>query len=437
MHTMTSIFQKYGFTPLATPALEYLDVLTDHYGQEGEQLVFKVLDSGNFLRDVQQADWHQDPKILARKIAHKGLRYDLTVPLARYIATHKHKLTFPFKRYQIQPVWRADRPQKGRYREFYQCDVDVVGTTSLHCEAELLAIAREVLHELQVVDATIALNHRQILQALAVEIGMEGQETALCVILDKYHHIGQKGVLEQLKTYVSDSALTKITWIFSLSGTLKEQLSDLANKLDHLPQGQAAIHDLETLLKYTDTLMPQGVDIQLMPTLARGMTYYTGAIFEVAVHGAELGSVAGGGRYDHLAEHFGLTNASGVGLSFGLDRLYQALEILGLLPDMRSSTTQVLVTFLEEAVQERALAIAASLRKQHVATEHFPVVSKLKKQLHYADKKQIPWVVLLGQAELELDTLHVRNMHTGIQEHCAIETLVDWVCAGNKNDSRT
>lgn len=417
------VYQKYGFQPLETPALEHLETLTGKYGQEGDQLLFKVLNSGDFLADVDLLQ--QNYKALAPQIAGKGLRYDLTVPLMRYVAMHREQLTFPFKRYQMQPVWRADRPQKGRYREFYQCDIDVVGTDALLCEAEILVLIHEVLQRLGVQDFSIHMNHRGVLQGLAALVGAADGEEALCVALDKLDKVGQEKVLAELQHKgFTAAALEQLSFLFDLPAVQEERWALLRRQLAPTAAGQGGLQAMQQILDCVQALGLEHPAIVLDPTLARGLSYYTGTVFEVKMHRLAWGSIGGGGRYDGLTDVFGLPGVSGVGFSFGLDRLYAVMEELELLPDMHGYTTQVLLTNLDSASEQWAWQLLGTLRKHNVRAECYPTTTRLKKQLQYANRRQISWVAILGEEERLAQVITLKNMRTGTQQQLPVDRLI-------------
>lgn len=414
------IYQKYGFLPLETPALEHLATLTGKYGEEGDQLLFKILNSGDFLVGADENT--KDYKVLSPQIAAKGLRYDLTVPLMRYVAMNRHTLTFPLKRYQIQPVWRADRPQKGRYREFYQCDIDIVGTSSLLCEAEILVMIHEVLFQLGIKDFTIHINHRAVLKSLAALVGAADQEGALCVALDKLDKVGKDKVLEELKGKgFTPAALAKLMFIFELPAAQADRWSVLTEQLG---PDQVGVQDMRKILNHVQALGLEQSFITWEPTLARGLSYYTGTVFEVKMKHLDFGSMGGGGRYDGLTDVFGLPGVSGVGFSFGLDRLYSVLEELNLFPCPIGHTTQVLLANLDPASEKWALTILAMLRENDIRSEIYPEAGKLKKSLQYAQKRQIPFVAIIGQEEYEASVVALKNMWTGTQQQYSLEQLL-------------
>lgn len=425
--TIRHIYQKYGFAPLETPALEQLDILTGTYGEEGDRLMFRILNSGDFLTDVETHG--KDYKTLLPHIAAKGLRYDLTVPLIRYIAMHKDTLSFPFRRYQIQPVWRADRPQKGRYREFYQCDVDIVGTSSLLCEAEILVMIHEVLYKLGIKDFTVHMNHRNILKSLATLTGMVNQENVLGVALDKLDKVGQTQVLKELgnKGFTS-TALEKLAFIFDLPATPTDRWDALSKKLDH---NHAGMQEMQKIHDYVHALGLEAPSIILDPTLARGLTYYTGTVFEVKMKDLHWGSIGGGGRYDRLASTFGLPQMSGVGFSFGLDRLYAILEELDLWPFTMGPHTQVMLTNLDHQSEQWALKVLSTLRANGIYATIYPETTKLKKQLQHAHKLQIPFVAIIGDKEQAAGYVTLKNMQTGTQQQHTLALLLQELVSHN------
>lgn len=420
LDTIRHIYQKYGFLPLETPALEHLDTLTGRYGEEGDQLMFKILNSGDFLDGVN--DQIKDYKALSRQITTKGLRYDLTVPLVRYIAMNRNSLIFPFRRYQMQPVWRADRPQKGRYREFYQCDVDTVGTKSLLYEAEIIVMIHEVLLRLGVKDFTIHMNHRDVLKGLATLAGATDQAHALGATLDKLDKVGKDKVLRELEDKgFSPNALAKLMFIFDLPTTQKDRWAVLTKQLG---PNQIGVQEMQKILDYTHALGLEEPSITLDLTLARGLSYYTGTIFEVKIKHFGWGSMGGGGRYDGLTDAFGQTGMSGVGFSFGLDRLYEVLEALNLWPSTIGYDTQVMLANLDHLSEQWALKVLATLRKNEIRAEIYPETARLQKQLQYAQKRQIPFVAIIGSDEQAAGVVALKNMQTGTQKPCSLALLL-------------
>lgn len=429
--TIRRTFQRFGFQPLETPTLENLSVLTGKYGEEGDQLLYKVLNSGNFLEGVEPADLEAGAKKLTFKIAEKGLRYDLTVPFARYVAMNRGELTFPFKRYQIQPVWRADRPQRGRYREFYQCDADVVGTDSLLCEAEIVAMLHEILTNLGLPGFCIKINNRKILSGIAEVIGVTGMESALFVAIDKLDKIGKEKVEEELREKgLSEASLKKLSPLFRPMTSNREAIDNLKDWLAHSQIGQKGIQELERLWKLVRQYGLNDKKLQLDTTLARGLSYYTGAIFEVkALHAdgtpVAIGSISGGGRYDNLTAAFGVPGLSGVGISLGVDRIYDVMEELKLFPENAALTTQVLLTNFDADSETQALPLLQQLRAAGHNAELYPDAAKLKKQLDYADRKRIPFAVLIGPDERAAGKVTLKDMTSGEQSLLSVEELLE------------
>lgn len=419
------VFQKYGFMPLETPAMENLAVLTGKYGDEGDQLLYKVLNSGDFLSKTTDSDIEGGSKTLLPKIAEKGLKYDLTVPFARYVVMNRHELALPFKRYQIQPVWRADRPQKGRYREFFQCDADVVGTDSLLCEAEIVLMINEVFSRLNIHDFVIKINHRQILTGITQAIGATGKENEFCVAIDKLDKIGTEKVLEEMKARgISEAATQKVLPILQLEGTISEKIVQLKDILQNSPEGLKGISDFEEMLTLLENFDLQSHHIDLDVTLARGLSYYTGAIFEVKVNNVSIGSVSGGGRYDNLTGVFGLPDLSGVGFSFGVDRIYDVMEELDLFPEEAISATEVLIIHFDKPSMNYGLLVLDKLRKAGIKSEIYPDQAKIKKQFAYADKKNISFTVIIGSEEVATEKVTFRNMRSGEEEKLTTEEIV-------------
>lgn len=429
--TIRQTFKRYGFQPLETPAQENLSVLMGKYGDEGDQLLFKILNSGDFAADVTPADLAEGSKKVTARIAEKGLRYDLTVPFARYVVMNRHALALPFKRYQMQPVWRADRPQKGRYREFYQCDADVVGTDSLLCEAEIVLMIHEVLRNLGVQDFTVKINNRKVLTGIAEVIGAVGAEVALTVAIDKLDKIGKEKVLDELRERgFSDEAITKLDPLFSFGESAAETFSGMKTWLATSETAQQGIAELEEVWQLVGQYGLTNPQLQFDVTLARGLSYYTGAIFEVKAGGVNIGSISGGGRYDNLTGAFGQPGLSGVGISFGVDRIYDVMEELNLFPpDAQQSTKVLLVPFDRDGGPAEARAVAlpllTKLRSRNVAAEVYPDLAKVKKMLDYANAKAIPFVVLIGSEEVQTGLLGLKNMETGEQVKISAEDLIE------------
>jgi histidyl-tRNA synthetase len=414
--------------------MEQLSVLTGKYGDEGDQLIFKILNSGDYLSKTTPADIEQGSKHLIRKISEKALRYDLTVPFARFVVMNRNEITFPFKRYQIQPVWRADRPQKGRYREFYQCDADVVGTNSLLCEAEIVQMIDEVLTTLGLTDFTIKINHRGVLAGIAEAIGEKGREGDICVAIDKLDKIGAEGVRKELlERGISEDAVGKLEPLYSLEGNNQDLLQQLQTILGNTEEGQRGLKDLNEVWTYLDNLGSNALTtenpssnprLQLDVTLARGLSYYTGCIFEVKVNNVSMGSISGGGRYDNLTGMFGLPGVSGVGFSFGVDRIYDVLEELDLFPANAQMSTKVLIVQFDKESELYAVPLLQKLRDAGISSELYPEAAKLKKQLGYADQKNIPFVLLVGSEEMASGKLKLRDMQTGEQDELYIDDII-------------
>jgi len=426
LSTIKQVFQKYGFLQLETPAMENLSTLTGKYGEEGDQLLFKVLNSGDYLKDVDEEKLKaRDSKGITFDISEKGLKYDLTVPFARYVVMNRHEITFPFKRFQIQPVWRADRPQKGRYREFYQCDADVIGTDSLLCEAEIVLMIREVCKGLGIQDFSIKVNHRGILSGLAAIADAKGNETSLFVAIDKLDKIGDEKVKEELRTKgFSDKSIDRIFDILHFQGSNLNKLEMLNSKLEDTETGLKGVEDMKQIIELLSKFDLDAETIDFDIALARGLSYYTGTIFEVKINKVAIGSVSGGGRYDDLTGVFGLPGVSGVGFSFGVDRLYDAMEELKLFPEETDESTEVLIAHLDHETMLYGLKALKQLRREGVAAEIYPDTVKLKKQLDYANKKKIPFVIVIGSDEMKSGQLTFKNMKTGEQQQLSIEEIL-------------
>lgn len=410
--------------PLETPAMENLSTLMGKYGEEGDKLLFKILNSGDFLSGITEGELQEKNSLkLTNKISEKGLRYDLTVPFARFVVQHQNELSFPFKRYQIQPVWRADRPQKGRYREFYQCDVDVVGSDSLLNEVELIQIVNEVYHRLKI-NVRLLINNRKVLAGIAETIGYPDKLTDITVAIDKMDKIGLENVNAELRDKgITEEAIGKLQPILNLSGSNQEKLEQLRNVLKGSETGLKGVEELTTVFKYIQALNIS-TEIKLDLTLARGLSYYTGAIFEVKALDAEIGSITGGGRYDDLTGIFGLKNMSGVGISFGADRIFDVMNQLDLFPKDANTTTQVLFVNFGSQEELYCLPILKTLRANGINAEIYPDASKMKKQMTYADKKGIPYVALVGENEMKSGIVSLKNMTSGEQENLTTEELI-------------
>ena len=414
--TIRSVFKKYGFNPLETPSMENLSTLLGKYGDEGDKLLFKILNSGDAFSKVQP-DELENSNALSLKVCEKGLRYDLTVPFARYVVQHQNELAFPFKRYQIQPVWRADRPQKGRYREFYQCDVDVIGSKSLINELELVQIVDEVFAKFGI-NVCIKINNRKVLQGLAEVIGHPDKLIDITVAIDKIDKIGLDAVKEELLARgIDEKGIATIEPVLVLSGTTEEKLAAMKEILASSEAGLKGVAELEELFGYISVAgIKQEVEIDL--SLARGLNYYTGAIFEVKAKDFAIGSICGGGRYDDLTGIFGLPGMSGVGISFGADRIYDVLQGLDKFPKEAIGGTKVLFSNMGDAEVAYTLPIIASLRAQGINCEIYPDKTKLKKQFDYAAKKNIPYFAIVGEQEIADNVVNIKNQITGEQIIC-------------------
>jgi len=429
--TIKSVFRKFGYQEIQTPSMENLETLTGKYGDEGDKLIFKILNSGDFLSKVSPEELQAgDAKKLTSKVSEKALRYDLTVPFARYVVAHQNDISLPFKRFQIQPVWRADRPQKGRYREFYQCDADVVGSESLLNEAEFVLIYQEALSQLGLKDFSILINNRKILSGIAEIIGKPELIIDMTVAIDKLDKIGFDGVCKELlERGFTQNDIEKLQPIIELKGSNSEKMDALKKVLAHSEIGQKGVEELESIFNYIQQLQAPNTtspapNIELDITLARGLNYYTGAIFEVKSNEVAMGSIGGGGRYDDLTSMFGLKNLSGVGISFGADRIYDVLEELGTFPKNTNETTKLLISNFDETAEKFALPLLSQFRAAGIATELYPEAAKLKKQLGYADAKRIPYVLLIGDEEMASGLLSLKNMGSGEQNTLSIQAIL-------------
>ena len=417
--TIKSVFRTYGFAPLETPSMENLSTLLGKYGDEGDKLLFKILNSGDYA-----AGLNDEQVRTASKICEKGLRYDLTVPFARYVVQHQNEISFPFKRYQVQPVWRADRPQKGRYREFYQCDVDVIGSRSLLNEVELIEIVERVFGKLKI-NVTLKMNNRKILYGIAEAIGHADKMMDITVAIDKLEKIGLDNVKAELaERGLEQGAIDKLQPILELSGTNAEKLAKLREVIGVSETGVKGIEEMSEIFGYVERLGLQ-LPIELDLSLARGLNYYTGAIFEVKAMDFAIGSICGGGRYDDLTGIFGLPNTSGVGISFGADRIYDVMVGLDLFPEEVNFTTKVMFVNLGVEEQMASLGIIRTLRDKGIAAEIYPEAAKMKKQMEYANRRMIPYVVIIGSNELAERKATVKNMRTGEQACVAFEEVCD------------
>lgn len=419
------VFRLYGFQPIETPAMENLSTLTGKYGEEGDKLLFKILNSGDFISKVSDEllDEKNSNK-LTPKISEKGLRYDLTVPFARFVVQYQNDITFPFKRYQIQPVWRADRPQKGRYREFYQCDVDVVGSNSLLNEVELVQIIDDVFNRLKI-NTVVKINNRKILAGIAEVIGENDRIIDITVAIDKLDKIGLEKVNAELaEKGVSSVAIEKLQPILALEGNSTEKIAQLETILATSEIGVKGVNEIKNLFAYLNNL-ELNTEVELDLTLARGLNYYTGAIFEVKAKDFEIGSICGGGRYDDLTGIFGLPNVSGVGVSFGAERIYDVLTQMDLFPPKSTETTKVLFVNFGEKEEAYCLPVLAELRKKGINAEIFPDSAKMQKQMNYANKKEIPFVVLAGETEIQAKSFKLKNMESGEQKMVSSGELIE------------
>ena len=423
-NTIKDVFLLYGFQQIETPAMENLSTLMGKYGEEGDKLLFKILNSGDFLRSATDEMLNQrDCLHLTSKICEKGLRYDLTVPFARYVVQHRNDLQFPFKRYQIQPVWRADRPQKGRYREFYQCDADVVGSDSLINEVELLSLIDEVFARFGI-NITIKVNNRKVLSGIAEMIGAPEKIIDITVAIDKIDKIGIDNVnAELLDKGISQEAIDMLQPLLTLSGTNDEKFNTLETMLSNSEIGKKGIEELRFVFDNVANLSPRGT-VELDVSLARGLNYYTGTIIEVKANEMEMGSITGGGRYDNLTGVFGMDGVSGVGISFGADRIFDVLNTLDLYPAEITTSTKVMFTNFGEKEGKAALLHVMQLRKAGISAELYPETAKMKKQMSYADTKHIPFVAIVGENEINNGTIALKNMATGEQCELTIDEMI-------------
>ena len=423
-NTIKDVYALYGYQQIETPSMETLQTLMGKYGEEGDKLLFKILNSGDFIGKLPSEEFVSDNVLkLAAKICEKGLRYDLTVPFARYVVMHRDELQMPFKRYQIQPVWRADRPQKGRYREFYQCDADVVGSDSLLNEVELIQIIDTVFTKFGI-NVQIKVNNRKILAGIAEYIGQPDKIVDITVAIDKLDKIGVDAVnAEMLANGISEEAVSKLQPILTMSGTNKEKLKTIAQTIATSEIGVKGVEETRFILEKVEAVGMQN-ELQLDLTLARGLNYYTGAIFEVKAKDVAIGSITGGGRYENLTGIFGMPGLSGVGISFGADRIYDVLNTLDLYPQNATQATQVLFINFGEAEADFCLPIATKVRAAGISVELYPDSAKMKKQMAYANSKSIPFVVLVGENEINQGKVTLKNMITGDQQLVSAEELI-------------
>ncbi len=423
---ITQNFKKYGFQAIETPSFENNSTLLGKYGEEGDRLIFKLLNSGDFLKKTNPEDYkNQDIQKLGLQITEKSLRYDLTVPFARYVVMHQNEIEFPFKRYQIQPVWRADRPQKGRYREFYQCDADVVGSKSLLQEVDFIHLYDDVFADLRIEGVKIQVNNRKILSGIAEIIGATDQLIDFTVALDKLDKIGRKGVEEEmLAKGITQEAINQLSPIFEATGAFEDQLRILSDLLSNSAIGKQGIEELRFIAQAIENMPLKSASLNLNITLARGLDYYTGCIFEVAAPDEiQLGSIGGGGRYDDLTSIFGMKDVSGVGISFGLDRIYLVLEQLDLFPKSLAVTSQALFINFGEKEALYCMQAIYELRAKNIAVELYPDSAKMKKQMNYANKRNFPYVVLVGDSEIQAKKFTLKNMKTGEQQQLSFDEL--------------
>lgn len=423
-NTIREVYHLYGFQQIETPAMENLSTLMGKYGEEGDKLLFKILNSGDCFSGISCEELlEKNPVKFAAKACEKGLRYDLTVPFARFVVQHRNEISFPFKRYQIQPVWRADRPQKGRYREFYQCDGDVVGSDSLINEVELIQIMDEVFHRFGI-RVCIKMNNRKILSGIAEILGAADKIVDITVAIDKLDKIGLEKVNEELREKgLSEEAINKLQPVIMLSGTNREKIASLKNVLAASETGLKGIAEMEFILDQIEKLTLRA-ELELDLTLARGLNYYTGAIFEVKALDVQIGSITGGGRYDNLTGVFGMEGVSGVGISFGADRIFDVLNQLDLYPKDALQTTQLLFVNFGEKEEAYLLPLVAQVRAAGIRTELYPESAKMKKQMGYADTKKIPYVAIVGETEMAEGKINVKNMITGEQQLLTVDELI-------------
>jgi histidyl-tRNA synthetase len=424
--TIKHVFRKYGYQQIETPAMENLDTLTGKYGDEGDKLIFKILNSGDYLSKINLQELSTvNVQQLTPEISEKALRYDLTVPFARYVVMHQNEITFPFKRFQVQPVWRADRPQRGRYREFYQCDADVVGSDSLLNEAEFVLIYDEALSKLGLKDFTIQLNNRKILSGIAEVIDKNDNIIDLTVAIDKMDKIGLDGVIKELlEKGFTEADIEKIKPVILLQGSNEAKLASLRDALAKSEIGLKGCDEVETVLKYIANCPLKSAKLELDITLARGLNYYTGAIFEVKTNEVAMGSIGGGGRYDDLTGMFGLKGLTGVGISFGADRIYDVMQELNLFPEAANQSTQVLICCFDAAGEQYAIPLLQQLRGHDISSELYPAGTKIKKQLDYANSKQVPYTIVIGSDEMQSGLLTFKNMASGVQEKLSAGELI-------------
>ncbi|MDB4091220.1 MAG: histidine--tRNA ligase [Flavobacteriales bacterium] len=424
--TIRKSFEVYGFSPIETPSFELSSTLLGKYGEEGDRLIFKILNSGEKVKKAD-LDALKEGNLarFSNSISEKALRYDLTVPFARFVVQHQNDLSFPFKRYQIQPVWRADRPQHGRYQEFYQCDADVVGSDSLLYEVDFVLLFDEVLSNLNIPDFTIKINNRKILSGIAEICGEADKIITITVAIDKLDKVGIEGVVKELSEKgVSETALEKIMPLFDISGNTDSRLSQMKEYLAKSEIGQEGIRELEFVLEKVNSLGVKSAKIEFDVTLARGLNYYTGAIFEVKANGVKMGSICGGGRYDDLTSVFGMKDMSGVGISFGADRIYDVITELDLFPDTVDNNLELLFVNFGENEQNYCLTLVKEIRSHGISCEIYPSAVKMKKQMKYANDRGVKNLALIGQNEIDANTILLKNMETGEQKSMLLEEVI-------------
>ena len=413
-------FSLYGFNALETPSMENINVLNGKYGEEGDKLIFRILDSGDFIKDVDNIE-SKDSNNLRKEISKKGLRYDLTVPFARYVSMNRDKITLPFKRYQIQNVWRADRPQKGRFREFYQCDVDYIGTKSIVCEAEIIDLVYSIFEKLKIQDFSVKLNNRKVLFGIVETLSLQDNFDKICIIIDKIDKIGKDKFIEELKNIdLSKSQIEKLNSVLFFDGSNDDKIKFLKDFLSKSSTGLEGINEIENLTKLSKEFI---FDINL----ARGLSYYTSSIFEVILNEKNIGSLCGGGRYDDLTEIFGYKDISGIGISFGIERIYEIMKERNLFPDSINKKDTVLVCSMSEKYLDDSLRISSILRNNNISTDLYPDNPKLKKQLQYANNNNIPYVIIIGEDEVTSKLFTLKDMETGSQEKLGIDEIISKV----------
>ena len=413
-------FSLYGFNALETPSMENINVLNGKYGEEGDKLIFRILDSGDFIKGIDNIE-SKNSNNLRKVISKKGLRYDLTVPFARYVSMNRDKITLPFKRYQIQNVWRADRPQKGRFREFYQCDVDYIGTKSILCEAEIIDLVYSIFKKLKIQDFTVKLNNRKVLFGIAETLSLDDNFDKICIVIDKIDKIGKDKFIEELKNIgLSKSQIEKLNSVLFFEGSNNDKIKFLKSFLSNSSTGLEGINEIENLTQLSKEFI---FDLNL----ARGLSYYTSSIFEVILDEKNLGSLCGGGRYDDLTEIFGYKDISGIGISFGIERIYEIMKERNLFPNSINIKDTVLVCSMSKKYLDDSFKISSILRNNNISTDLYPDSPKLKKQLQYANNNDIPYVIIIGEEEVASKLYTLKDMETGIQEKLGINEIISKV----------